>query len=76
MTYGHLQADCLYAGISSGPTLGVEYCKPLPLPFMEIGLGAVNIVLDAYPAPPNFRPMSVFAKRLYQDATWYGDWLG
>ena len=33
MTYGHLRADCLYTGISSaGPTLGVEYGKPLPLP--------------------------------------------
>jgi len=32
MTYGHLQADCLYTGISSGPTLGIEYGKPLPLP--------------------------------------------
>jgi len=27
MTYGHLWADCLYIGISSGPgpTLGIEY---------------------------------------------------
>jgi len=33
MAYGHLRADCLYTGISSaGPTLGIEYGKPLPLP--------------------------------------------
>jgi len=36
MTYGHLQADCLYTGISPGPTLGVEYGKPLPLPFFTL----------------------------------------
>ena len=31
----HLRADCLYTGISSGPTLGNEYGKTLPylLPF-------------------------------------------
>ena len=27
MTYCHLRADCLYTGISSGPTLGIEYGK-------------------------------------------------
>jgi len=27
MTYGHLRADCLYTGISSRPTLGIEYGK-------------------------------------------------
>jgi len=31
--YGHLWAGCLYSGISSGPTLDIEYGKPLPLPF-------------------------------------------
>jgi len=31
MTYGHLQADCLYTGISSRPMLDIEYGKPLPL---------------------------------------------
>jgi len=31
MTYGHLQADCLYTGISCGPNaIGIEYGKPLP----------------------------------------------
>jgi len=30
MTYGQLQADCLYTGLAQGPTLGVEYGKPLP----------------------------------------------
>jgi len=30
---GHLQADCLYTGISSGPTLGNEYGKTLPLTY-------------------------------------------
>ena len=33
MTYGHLQADCLYTGISFGPNARFEYGKPLPLPF-------------------------------------------
>ena len=33
MTYGHLRADCLYTGSAPGPTLGIEYGKPLPLPF-------------------------------------------
>jgi len=37
MTYGHLQADCLYTGISSGPN-GIEYMKPLPLPFYVDGV--------------------------------------
>ena len=31
MTYSHLRADCLYIGISSGPTLDNEYGKPLPV---------------------------------------------
>jgi len=35
MTYGHLRTDCLYTGISYGPTLGVEYGKPLSLPFIS-----------------------------------------
>jgi len=26
----HLRADCLYIGISSGPTLGSEYGRTLP----------------------------------------------
>ena len=33
MTYGHLQADCLYTGISSGPNDRYEYGKPLPFIF-------------------------------------------
>jgi len=45
---------------------------------MDVGLGQGHIVLDGDPAPPrpnrgtapNFRPMSIVAKRL--DATWYG----
>jgi len=28
VTYGHLRADCLYTGIISGPTLGIEYGMP------------------------------------------------
>jgi len=40
MTYGHLQADCLFTGISSGPTLGVEYGKPLPFAFRTFSPGA------------------------------------
>ena len=36
MTYSHLRADCLYTGISSGPTLGNEYGKPLPLPLHSL----------------------------------------
>jgi len=46
---------------------------------MEVGLGPGHILLDGDPAPlperrqtPNFRPMSVVAKRLHQDTTWYG----
>jgi len=50
---------------------------------MEVGLAPGHIVLDGDPAPlpkkgtetPNFRPMSIAAKRLYvsnQDTTWYG----
>jgi len=37
----------------------------------EVGLDSGDIVLDGYPAPPkrdtvpNFRPMSIVAKRLY-----------
>ena len=34
MTYGHLQADCLYTGISSGPTLGIEYGKGFTFTFL------------------------------------------
>jgi len=30
MTYSHLQADCLYTGISSGPTLANEYGRTFP----------------------------------------------
>ena len=30
MSYGHLRDDCLYAG----PNLGIEYGKPLPLPYL------------------------------------------
>jgi len=33
MTYSHLPAACLYTGISSNPTLGIEYEKPLHLLF-------------------------------------------
>ena len=47
---------------------------------IEVGLSAGDFVLDRdaapYPkrgrAPPNFRPTSIVAKRLYIDATWYG----
>jgi len=47
---------------------------------MQVSLGPGHIVLDgdaAFPKKdtvPNFRPVSVVAKRLYmdQDATWYG----
>jgi len=38
MTYGHLRADCLYTGPAPGPTLGIEYGKPLPLPFLALGM--------------------------------------
>jgi len=33
MTYGHLRPDCLYNGISSGPTLGIEYGKAFTFTF-------------------------------------------
>ena len=35
MTYGHLQADCLYTGSAPGPTLGVEYGKAFTFTFTE-----------------------------------------
>jgi len=48
----------------------------------EVGLSPDDIVLDVDPAPPpqkvgavplpNFQPMSIVAKRLYQDGTWRG----
>ena len=34
MTYGHLQTVCT-PGSAPGPTLGVEYGKPLPLPLLH-----------------------------------------
>ena len=46
---------------------------------MQVGLGPGHFVLHEDPAPPplkrgtaapNFRPMSVVAKRMDQDATW------
>jgi len=50
------------------PTVGWIKTKLGP----EVGLGPGHIVLDGDPAP-NFRPMSVVAKRLMdEDATWYG----
>jgi len=30
MTYGHLRADCCTPGSAPGPTLGIDYEKPLP----------------------------------------------
>jgi len=39
-------ADCLYTGISSNPTLGNKYGKPLPfllLNLYEFGLNAVHL---------------------------------
>jgi len=48
---------------------------------MEVGLGPGDFVLDGDPTPqkgggahlPNFRPISIVAKRLVRkDATWYG----
>jgi len=48
---------------------------------MEVGLGQGHIVLYGDPAPPppnrgqslpNSRPISIVAKRLDEDATWYG----
>ena len=36
MTYGHLQADCLYTGISSGPNARCRVWEAFTfLPFME-----------------------------------------
>ena len=47
---------------------------------IEVGLVSGDFVLDGDLAPipkrgqspPNFRPTSIVAKRLYQDTTWYG----
>ena len=47
---------------------------------MELGLGPGDFVLHGDPAPqekraqapPNFRPMSIMAEWLDEDATWYG----
>ena len=36
MTYGHLQLTACTPGSAPGPTLGIEYGKPLPLPFYPI----------------------------------------
>jgi len=33
MTYGHLRADCLYTGISSGPNAGCRVWEAFTLPF-------------------------------------------
>jgi len=42
---------------------------------MEVGLGPGHIVLDGdtAPAPPNFRPMFIVAKRL-GGSRWYLAW--
>jgi len=48
---------------------------------MEVGLSPGDFVLDGDSAPSpkrgqsplsNFRPISIVAKRMHQDATWYG----
>jgi len=33
MTYGHLRLTACTPGSGPGPTLGIEYGKPLPLPY-------------------------------------------
>ena len=52
MTYGHLQADCLYTGISSGlraqcsvSSMGILYLFYMDTCFIQRNVGATYILL-------------------------------
>ena len=49
MTYGHLQADCLYTGISSGPNARYRVWEAFTFTFLHAGvIGALVMSVAAY----------------------------
>ena len=78
-----LWQHCVRWGPSSPSPKGAQppNCQPITVmaKWLEVGLTPSDVVLDGDPATPskkghspNFRPMSIAVKRLYQDTTWYG----
>ena len=48
MTYGHLQADCLYTGISSGPNARYRVWEAFTFTFTTILLSTATILRQLY----------------------------
>jgi len=51
MTYGHLQADCLYTGISSGPNARCRVWEAFTFTFIPLA-GVQLQAIEAYQAYP------------------------